>query len=94
MAEKVRAGLTYWMRPPQGAQTDDGLLPGDEDYVDPHANAMEQWRGIAAREYGDQSGLSAVGGGYGKKRKGEESRGQMNLTGSQGSSILTSKPIG
>jgi len=31
-----------------------------------------------------------VGGGYGKKRRGEESRGQMNLTGSRGSSILTS----
>jgi|TARA_R110000824_G_scaffold108731_1_gene256047 hypothetical protein len=29
-------------------------------------------------------------GGYGKKRVGEQSRGQMNLTGSQGRSILTS----
>ncbi len=29
-------------------------------------------------------------GGYGKKRVGEQSRGQMNLTGSRGSSILTS----
>jgi len=33
---------------------------------------------------------SSEGGGYGKKRKAEMSRGQMNLTGSKGSTILTS----
>jgi len=33
---------------------------------------------------------STEGGGYGKKRIGQESRGQMNLTGSRGNSILTS----
>ena len=37
------------------------------------------------------SNLTSEGGGYGKKRKGEESRGEMNLTGSQGRSILTSE---
>ena len=37
-----------------------------------------------------QSSSGTTGGGYGKKRKGQESRGQMNLTGSRGSSILTS----
>lgn len=31
----------------------------------------------------------SIGGGYGKKRPGIESRGQMNLTGSRRSSILT-----
>ena len=37
---------------------------------------------------GEGTGAS-VGGGYGKKRPGIESRGQMNLTGSRRSSILT-----
>jgi len=36
------------------------------------------------------SDTSTEGGGYGKKRMGVESRGQMNLTRSRGSSILTS----
>ena len=40
------------------------------------------------------AGGKTSGGGYGKKRKGEESRGQMNLTSARTSSILTSKPIG
>ena len=38
----------------------------------------------------DEARNSTQGGGYGKKRIGQESRGQMNLTGSRGSSILTS----
>ena len=33
----------------------------------------------------------SIGGGYGKKRVGEQSRGQMNLTSGRTSSILTSK---
>tara|TARA_R110002020_G_scaffold4882_2_gene20986 strand:- start:468 stop:851 length:384 start_codon:yes stop_codon:yes gene_type:complete len=37
-----------------------------------------------------QSSSGTIGGGYGKKRIGKVSRGQMNLTGSQGRSILTS----
>jgi hypothetical protein len=45
--------------------------------------------------YGDSgdsgsSSSKSVGGGYGKKRKGEESRGQMNLTAGRNRSILTS----
>jgi len=36
------------------------------------------------------SSASTEGGGYGKKRRGQVSRGQMNLTGSRGRSILTS----
>ena len=46
MAEKVRVGLTHWMRPPEGQPTEEGLIPGDAGYVDPHAEAMEEWRGI------------------------------------------------
>ena len=38
----------------------------------------------------NSSDSSTQGGGYGKKRKGQESRREMNLTGSRGSSILTS----
>ena len=38
----------------------------------------------------DAARLNSSSGGYGKKRVGEQSRGQMNLTGSRGSSILTS----
>ena len=37
---------THWMRPPQGTATDEGLMPGDEGYVDPHAEAMAEWEDI------------------------------------------------
>jgi hypothetical protein len=37
-----------------------------------------------------QKGGVGLGGGYGKKRVGEQSRKQMNLTGNSGRSILTS----
>jgi len=66
MAEGVKAPLTYWMRPPQGAQTEEGLLPGDEGYIDPHAAAMEEWRNIPYRqgtgaEYGPNKYSKGVG---------------------------------
>ena len=37
-----------------------------------------------------EAGSSTKGGGYGKKRIGKQSRGQMNLTSGRTSSILTS----
>ncbi len=37
---------TTWMRPPIGTATDDGLMPGDEGYVDPHAETMADWNNI------------------------------------------------
>ena len=40
------------------------------------------------------SEADSAGGGYGKKRIGDRSRKQANLTGSRGSSILTSKSYG
>ena len=39
-------GQTFWMRPPQGQPMEDGTMPGEEGYVDPHAEAMEQWLDI------------------------------------------------
>ena len=45
---------------------------------------------VAADPFGVGEGTAgSIGGGYGKKRPGIESRGQMNLTGSRRSSILT-----
>ena len=45
---------------------------------------------VAADPFGAGEGTAgSIGGGYGKKRVGEQSRGQMNLTGSRRSSILT-----
>tara|TARA_R110002020_G_scaffold4882_2_gene20988 strand:- start:1171 stop:1425 length:255 start_codon:yes stop_codon:yes gene_type:complete len=45
---------------------------------------------VAADPFGAGEGTAgSIGGGYGKKRPGIESRGQMNLTGSRRSSILT-----
>lgn len=41
---------------------------------------------------GQRVSAGSIGGGYGKKRVGEQSRGQMNLTSGRTSSILTSKP--
>ena len=107
---------TTWMRPPQGTATDEGLMPGDPGYVDPHAEVMKEWEDIDKNPmtggfrpdgtvilHSDpdsahslnllnnaNSSASTEAGGYGKKRKAEISRGQMNLTGSKGSSILTS----
>ena len=43
-----------------------------------------------ARQDAERLNSSTAGGGYGKKRQGERSRKQANLTGSRGSSILTS----
>ena len=42
----VQPGLTYWMRPPQGQNMDDGTQMGEEGYIDPHAGAMEGWLDI------------------------------------------------
>ena len=50
---------------------------------------MLQQQALAA-SFGAGEGTGAsVGGGYGKKRVGEQSRGQMNLTSGQSRSILT-----
>jgi len=90
---------TYWMKPPQGTEMEDGTQLGEAGYVDPHEETMAEWEDIDKGSTGGfradgtailHSDSSSAGGGYGKKRKGEQSRGQMNLTGSQGSSILTS----
>lgn len=100
---------THWMRPPQGTATEEGLMPGDPGYVDPHAEAMTEWKDIDKGKTGGfrpdgtvilhsdpdsahslSLAAQSEGGGYGKKRKAEMSRGQMNLTGSKGSTILTS----
>jgi len=59
---------------------------GGENFANNEMNAQLEEQGGLIGE--DDS--STEGGGYGKKRKGENSRGQMNLTGKQGSSILTS----
>jgi len=45
---------------------------------------------LESNYHSGDSSASTEAGGYGKKRKAEISRGQMNLTGSKGSSILTS----
>ena len=50
---------------------------------------MQTSEGQAAMLEGLDGKASSVGGGYGKKRVGEQSRGQMNLTAGQGRSILT-----
>ena len=50
---------------------------------------MQTSAGQAAMLEGLDGKASSVGGGYGKKRVGEQSRGQMNLTAGQGRSILT-----
>ena len=42
----VAPPLTTWMRPPQGTATDEGLMPGDPGYVDPHAGVMAEWEDI------------------------------------------------
>jgi len=107
--DRVEPGLTHWMRPPQGQQMEDGTMPGEEGYVDPHAGAMEEWLDIdkgptggfrpdgTAILHSDSEGLLAGegderrSGGYGKKRVGEQSRKQMNLTGQRGNSILTER---
>ena len=112
---------TYWMKPPQNQNMEDGTQLGEAGYVDPHEETMAEWEDIDKGSTGGfradgtailhsdpdsagsvgllesgssgllgESGSSSIGGGYGKKRKGDQSRGQMNLTGSQGSSILTS----
>ena len=71
----------------------------EEDYNALFGITEENPQGVGIDEYGpDGKGVrslgltdaSTSGGGYGKKRKGEQSRGQMNLTGSRGSRILTS----
>ena len=60
---------------------------GGENFANNQINAqLEEQGGLT----GGDDDSSTEGGGYGKKRKGENSRGQMNLTGKQGSSILTS----
>jgi len=59
---------------------------GGENFANNQMTAqLEEQGGLTG---GDD--FETEGGGYGKKRLGENSRGQMNLTGSQGSSILTS----
>ena len=45
-ADAVQPGLTYWMRPPQGQNMDDGTQMGEDGYIDPHAGAMEEWEDI------------------------------------------------
>lgn len=50
---------------------------------------MLQQQALAASFGAGEGSASSVGGGYGKKRVGEQSRGQMNLTAGQGRSILT-----
>lgn len=57
---------------------------GGENFANNEMNAQLEAQG------GLIEGDETAGGGYGKKRVGEQSRGQMNLTGSQGRSILTS----
>jgi len=124
-AESVEPGLTYWIRPPEGMEMEDGTQMGEKGYVDPHAGTMAEWEDIDKGSTGgfrpdgttimhsdadsaatanaalelNQANQSAIAGtsnsstgegGYGKKRKGDQTRKQMNLTGSRGSSILTS----
>lgn len=112
----VPTGITTWARPPQGQAMDDGTMPGDPNYVDPHAEAMATWNNIDKGPTGgfrpdgtaimhsdpdsahslsllsedSGSGSGSGEGGYGKKRVGEQSRKQMNLTGRHKSTILTS----
>ena len=50
MAEYVKAPLTYWMRPPEDSPMEDGTMPGEEGYIDPHAAAMEEWRNIPYKQ--------------------------------------------
>ena len=50
---------------------------------------MLQQQALAASFGAGEGSASSVGGGYGKKRVGEQSRGQMNLTSGQNRSILT-----
>ena len=54
--DTVQPGLTYWMRPPEGQPMDDGTMPGDAGYIDPHAGAMEAWKDI------DKQGTFGPGG--------------------------------
>ena len=37
---------TFWMRPPEDTPMEDGTMPGEAGYIDPHAGAMEDWRNI------------------------------------------------
>ena len=54
--DTVQPGLTYWMRPPQDQPMDDGTMPGEAGYIDPHAGAMEAWKDI------DKQGTFGPGG--------------------------------
>jgi len=100
MANVVPMPGNYYT-PPRPRQSD----PTQEDYES--EEDYNEWVGTGEPSYADVpkvetpeereirlAGGKTSGGGYGKKRKGEESRGQMNLTSARTSSILTSKPIG
>jgi len=52
IGSEVAPPLTTWMRPPTGTATDDGLMPGDDGYVDPHAETMDEWEDIDKNETG------------------------------------------
>ena len=64
------------------AGKDEALAGGYPTPGNIQLEAEEQWG-----QGGSEGGT--LGGGYTQKRKGEQSRGQMNLTGGQGRSLLT-----
>ena len=64
------------------AGKDEALAGGYPTPGNIQLEAEEQWG-----QGGSEGGT--LGGGYAQKRKGEQSRGQMNLTGGQGRSLLT-----
>ena len=69
MANTVRPGLTYWMRPPQDTPMEDGTMPGEAGYIDPHAGAMEEWMNIPNKQGYSDSGYLEGGGGGGEMSK-------------------------
>jgi len=82
--------LGYWLERNPGKTEDDynTMLSGMGGSAgDAGPAAAERVTRLAAQA---ESESGTVGGGYGKKRVGEESRGQMDLTKGKKSSILTS----
>jgi|10_taG_2_1085330.scaffolds.fasta_scaffold06489_3 hypothetical protein len=71
---------TYWMRPPTGTATEEGLMPGDDGYVDPHAETMNEWEDI-----NKQKGFKPDGSVYlhseSESGRGEEEGGNYQGTG-------------
>jgi len=71
---------TTWMRPPTGTATEEGLMPGDDGYVDPHAETMEEWEDI-----NKQKGFKPDGSVYlhseSESGRGEEEGGNYQGTG-------------